>query len=95
MAAGYKFYNIQEPLVLFRKNESYNSRKSTAYRVIDFKVRLKGYRLNHIPWYKRKYLMLPIALAIIPPKIMDKLFYRLKKLDPRNVIRRENEDESS
>ena len=95
MAAGYKFYNIQEPLVLFRKNESYNSRKSTAYRVIDFKVRLKGYRLNHIPWYKRKYLMLPIALAIIPPKIMDKLFYRLKKLDPRNVIRRENEGESS
>ncbi|MDO0824921.1 glycosyltransferase [Desulfosporosinus nitroreducens] len=84
MAAGYKFYNIQEPLVLFRRNESYNTRKSKAYRMIDFAVRKKGYRINHIPLHKRIYIVIPLALAYIPPKVMDKLFYVLKGFDPRN-----------
>lgn len=84
MAAGYKFYNIQEPLVLFRKNESYNSRKSKAYRLVDYRVRKKGYRINKVPLHKRIYLVVPLALAYIPPKVVDKLFYVMKKYDPRN-----------
>lgn len=84
MAAGYKFYNIQEPLVLFRRNESYNTRKSKAYRKVDFQVRKKGYKINNTPLHKRVYLIVPLALAYIPPKVMDKLFYVLKKFDPRN-----------
>lgn len=84
MAAGYKFYNIQEPLVLFRRNDSYNTRKSKAYRMVDYQVRKKGYRINNIPLHKRVYLLIPLALAYIPPKIMDKLFYILKRFDPRN-----------
>lgn len=84
MAAGYKFYNIQEPLVLFRRNDSYNTRKSKAYRMVDYRVRKKGYRINNVPLHKRVYLIVPLALAYIPPKVMDKLFYILKKFDPRN-----------
>ena len=84
MAAGYKFYNIQEPLVLFRRNESYNTRKSKAYRMVDFRVRRKGYRINRIPLHKRVHLIVPLALAYIPPRVMDKLFYVLKGFDPRN-----------
>ena len=84
MAAGYKFYNIQEPLVLFRRNDSYNTRKSKAYRMVDYRVRKKGYKINKIPLHKRVYLIVPLALAYIPPKIMDKCFYVLKKFDPRN-----------
>ena len=84
MAAGYKFYNIQEPLVLFRRNESYNSRKSKAYRMVDFRVRRKGYQINHLPLRKRVYLVIPLALAYIPPVVMDKMFYVLKRFDPRN-----------
>lgn len=84
MAAGYKFYNFQEPLVLFRRNDSYNTRKSRAYRMVDYRVRKKGYKINKIPLHKRVYLIVPLALAYIPPKIMDKLFYVLKKFDPRN-----------
>lgn len=84
MAAGYKFYNIQEPLVLFRRNDSYNKRKSRAYRMVDYRVRKKGYKLNKIPMHKRVYLAVPLALAYIPPVIMDKLFYVLKRFDPRN-----------
>lgn len=84
MAAGYKFYNIQEPLVLFRRNDSYNTRKSKSYRMVDYQVRKKGYRINKMPMYKRIYLVVPLALAYIPPRVMDKLFYVLKKFDPRN-----------
>lgn len=91
MAAGYKFYNIQEPLVLFRRNDSYNTRKSKAYRMVDFQVRRKGYKLNHIPLKKRIYLVVPLALAYIPPKVMDKLFYVLKRFDPRNKKKRNHE----
>lgn len=91
MAAGYKFYNIQEPLVLFRRNDSYNTRKSRAYRMVDYRVRKKGYKINKIPLHKRVYLLVPLALAYIPPKIMDKLFYVLKRFDPRNKHARKNE----
>lgn len=84
MAAGYKFYNIQEPLVFFRRNESYNTRKSKSYRLVDYEVRKKGYRINHMPLRKRVYLLIPLTLAYIPPVIMDKLFYVLKRFDPRN-----------
>ena len=84
MAAGYKFYNIQEPLVLFRKNNTYNSRKSRAYRMVDFAVRKKGYKLNRIPLRKRVYILIPLVLAYIPPKLMDRMFYVLKRFDPRN-----------
>lgn len=89
MAAGYKFYNIQEPLVLFRRNESYNTRKSKAYRLVDFQVRKKGCKINKVPFHKRVYLLVPLALAYIPPKVMDKLFYVLKKFDPRNRASKE------
>lgn len=92
MAAGYKFYNIQEPLVLFRRNDSYNTRKSKAYRMVDYQVRKKGYRINKVPVYKRGYLVVPLALAYIPPKLMDKMFYVLKKFDPRNKAAKEKEN---
>lgn len=92
MAAGYKFYNIQEPLVLFRRNDSYNTRKSKAYRMVDFQVRKKGYKINKIPLHKRVYLVVPLALAYIPPKVMDKLFYMLKRFDPRNRAAKEKEN---
>lgn len=90
MAAGYKFYNFQEPLILFRRNDTYNARKSRAYRMIDLRVRVKGYKLNRIPFYKYVYLLIPLALAYIPPKVMDKLFYFLKGFDPRTKTAKEN-----
>lgn len=89
MAAGYKFYNFQEPLILFRRNNTYNSRKSRDYRLIDFRVRRKGYKLNHVPLYRYMYLIIPLALAYIPPKVMDKFFYIFKGFDPRTKAAKE------
>lgn len=83
IAAGYKFYNIQEPLVLFRRNDTYNTRKSKTYRLTQFKAELRGFRLNHYPPQKYVYLLIPLAMAYIPPKVMDRMFYYFKRLDPR------------
>ncbi len=84
MAAGYQFYNLQEPLVLYRRNATYLKRKSRAYRMVDFAVRKKGYRMNRIPLYQWVYLAIPLTLACMPPELLDKLFYTLKRFDPRN-----------
>ena len=51
--------------------------------MVDFKVRRKGYRINRLPLGKRKYLVIPLILAIVPSGVMDRLFYVLKGLDPR------------
>lgn len=83
VADGLKIHNIQECLLFLRRDETYNKRKSKEYRKIDLKVRKNGYKLLKLPIYKYIYLMVPIALIILPSGIIDKLFYKLKKFDPR------------
>ena len=78
-----KMHNIQECLLFLRRDETYNKRKSKEYRKIDLKVRKNGYKLLNLPIYKYIYLMVPIALIILPSNIIDKLFYKFKKFDPR------------
>lgn len=80
---GLKIYNIQECLLFLRRDETYNKRKSKEYRKIDFKVRKNGYKLLKLPIYKYIYLIIPIVLIILPSGIVDKLFYKLKRFDPR------------
>ena len=84
MKEGYKFYNIQKILLYFRRDKSYNKRKSKKYRKVDIKVRIEGYRLNKISLYKRIYIIIPIMLYILPSSFIDKFFYVFKKNDPRN-----------
>ena len=83
VANGLKVYNIQECLLFLRRDETYNKRKSKQYRKIDLKVRWNGYKLLKLPIYKYVYLIVPIALIILPSGIIDKLFYTFKKFDPR------------
>ncbi len=83
MSNNLKFYNIPEALILLRRDRNYNKRKSKKYRVIDLKVRINGYKINKLNFKKYIYLIIPIALIILPSKFVDKYFYKLKKLDPR------------
>ena len=83
MSNNLKFYNIPEALILLRRDRNYNKRKSKKYRVIDLKVRINGYKINKLNFEKYIYLIIPIALIILPSKFVDKYFYKLKKLDPR------------
>lgn len=76
---GLKCYNIPKFLFKYRMNDNYASRKSWGYRKTDIKIRLKGYKQINLPFYKYVYIFIPIILGIIP----SKLFFLLKKLDPR------------
>lgn len=83
MSSDLKFHNIPEPLILLRRDKNYNKRKSKKYRFVDLKVRINGYKTNKFNIKKYVYLIIPIALIILPSQFVDKYFYKLKKFDPR------------
>lgn len=79
-AAGLKFANVPKYLLQYRFDKNYMNKKSLQYRLIECKIRIRGYKRIKLPLYKWGYLFIPIILGIIPYNI----FNLLKKLDPRN-----------
>lgn len=76
---GMKFHNIPEYLFQYRMNDDYTNRKSFQYRWNEFKIKLDGYKLINLPWYKYYNALISLALAFVP----SFLFQLLKKFDPR------------
>lgn len=76
---GLRINNIPSILFQYRMDDNYISRKSFKYRLNEFKIKLDGYKLIKLPWYKYHYALLSLALAFVPPF----LFTQLKKIDPR------------
>lgn len=79
LAAGLRFHNIPEALLMYRVNDRYISRKSFRYRWNEVFIRLRGYKILKASPVHWGYLLIPLILGIIPPP----LFKVLKKLDPR------------
>ena len=77
--SGLIFYNLPEYLIRYRINNSHLSRKNLSFRVNEFKIRLKGYKLLKVSFYKYIYLFVPLILGIAPAA----LYHRLKTNDPR------------
>jgi len=65
-AAGYKGYNIQMPLYLYRDDRSATNRRSWRNRINEYYVRKIGYKMLNIPWYLRFYKYRPIILGLLP-----------------------------
>ena len=76
---GLKINNIPRILFQYRMDDDYISRKGYKYRLNEFKIKIDGYKLIKLPWYKYHYALLSLALAIVPPF----LFSQLKQIDPR------------
>ena len=76
---GLKINNIPSVLFQYRMDDDYISRKSFQYRLNEFKIKLDGYKLIKLPWYKYHYALISLVLAFVPPF----LFSQLKKIDPR------------
>ena len=79
VGCGLQIHNIPKILFQYRMNDNYISRKSFKYRMNEFKIKLDGYRLIGLPWYKYHAALLSLALAFVP----SFLFSQIKKLDPR------------
>lgn len=69
--AGYKGYNIQERLLLYRENAASYERRQFAFRVNEMKVRFRNFKkmglLFPMGWI---YVLRPIAGGIIPRKLL-------------------------
>ena len=76
---GMMFYNIPEFLFKYRMNDKYTARKSFQYRMNEFRIKIRGYKYIHHPWYKYHMAFLSLILAFIPPF----LFKFFKRFDPR------------
>lgn len=73
--AGYKGYNLKEPLYMVRDDRNAYKRRTLKSYINLIKVNFEGYRLLNMPINKYIYLLKPIISAIVPRYFM-KLYHR-------------------
>ena len=70
-AAGYKAYNIQEPLYKMRDDRNAYVRRNWANRRNEMYVKYVGFKMLGIRWYKWVYVLRPLLLFIMPSFIYN------------------------
>ena len=76
-AAGYKGYNIQEPLLRYLVNLDEMQRKRRyRYRINEAIVRFRGFRKLGLMPEGLLYAVRPLVIGLIPQKILWNCFYR-------------------
>lgn len=90
--AGYKGYNIQENLLLYRENKDSYERRKFSYRISEAKVRYHNFKqmdiLFPMGWL---YVLRPVAGGLIP----QKLLMWIKRKEAKSTVRRaDNEQEN-
>ena len=80
-AAGYKGYNIQQPLYKMRDDRNALKRRKLKYRLNSVIVRLRGYNMLKIPFRYYPYCIIPILVGLIPSPLY-KYLHRKKQDKP-------------
>ena len=75
-AAGYKGYNIQEPLYKMRDDREAASRRKFKYRVNSTYTRIKGFQSLRMPLWAYPYTLKPILVGLLPRPIYNYLHRR-------------------
>ena len=70
-AAGYRCYNIQEPLYRMRNDKKALSRRKYIYRINSTFVRIQGCKTLDLPAVYYLYAFKPMIIGMIPAKIRD------------------------
>lgn len=65
-AAGYKGYNIQEPLYKMRDDRNALLRRTWKNRKNEMYVRNIGFKLLGLPWYTQLYALKPLLVHLTP-----------------------------
>jgi glycosyltransferase EpsE len=65
-AAGYKGYNIKEPLYRVRDDKDANKRRTWQNRLNEYHARKIAYKIVNVTWYKRMTKFRPIVLGLMP-----------------------------
>ena len=74
-AAGFKGYNIQEPLYKMRDDRNALMRRNWKNRKKEIYVRHIGFKMLELPWYTQFYALRPF-IAHIVPSWFYKLYHR-------------------
>lgn len=74
--AGYKAYNIQEPLYKMRDDRNAYQRRTWNNRRNECYVKYIGFKMLGISWYKWPYILRPILLYFLPAPIYELLHRR-------------------
>jgi len=75
-AAGYKGYNIPEPLYMMRDDREASRRRKFKYRINSTYARLKGYQIVGMPLKYYIYAFRPIVVGLLPRPIYDYLHHK-------------------
>ncbi len=67
-AAGFLGRNIQQPLYFVREDRNALKRRKYRYRLIEARIRYKGYKLLKLPWASYLYVLRPIVVGIVPKR---------------------------
>lgn len=68
-AAGYRCYNLQEPLYRMRNDQHALQRRRYRYRVNSAYVRFQGCRLLHLGWRCRIKAVRPMINGLVPARL--------------------------
>lgn len=68
-AAGFRGYNLQEDVLLFRGDKNASKRRTAKVRFNHTRILLKGYRLMHFPIWWYPFAFEPMLKALIPQKL--------------------------
>lgn len=77
-AAGFRGYNIQEDLLMFRGDKNASKRRTAKVRLNHTRILLRGYRLMHYPITYYPFAFEPVLKAFVPQKF-NYLFHKLRK----------------
>lgn len=76
-STGYRGYVLPEPLYRMRDSRDARQRRNWRNRLNEYHVRLIGYKMLNIPWYKRIYALRPLVVAMLPSFVYNR-FHRYK-----------------
>lgn len=70
-AAGYKGYNIQEPLYKMRDDRNARLRRNWKNRKNEMYVKHMGFKMLGLPWYTQIYALRPLIVHLSPTFIYN------------------------
>lgn len=68
-AAGYRCYNISDPLYGMRNDKNASNRRKYRYRLNETYVRILGCKMLKVSWKYYLYALKPLIVGIIPAEI--------------------------
>lgn len=90
-AAGYRGYNLSEPLYMMRDGREAAGRRSLRSRMNGVYVTYVGFRLFHYPWYMYRFVVLDFIRHFIKGAMPEKLYLFFHKRSVNQSVAKEEQ----